>query len=129
MDIEFGDWVFAYCESMKEFTFPEGVTDTGNYTFYDCLSLERVDLPDTLKTLGRIFAVCPAVKEVSIPASVTTIHSTAFTGCKLIEVLNFEGTMAHWNKIYKGKSSGSKWNSGSYIKIVCCIDGDIEITE
>jgi hypothetical protein len=128
-DINFSGWIFHECTSLVSFTFPEGITETGSYMFWKCSSLERVVLPQTLKVLRQSFAICESLKEISIPSSVTRIHSSAFSSAKLIEVLNYEGTMAQWNKISNPSSYGSKWNSGSNIKMVRCVDGDIEITE
>ena len=126
-DIDLGSWIFYECTALVSFTFPEGVTETGSYMFYKCSSLEHVVLPQTLKVLRQSFAVCENLKEISIPASVTHIRSSAFLSVKHIEVLHFEGTMAQWNKISKPTSYGSKWYSGSNIKIVRCSDGEISL--
>ena len=125
-DIDLSGWIFYKCTSLVSFTFPEGVTKTGLYMFYECSSLEHVTLPQTLQTLSSSFMLCDSLKEISIPAGVNNIYSGAFSGSEFLEVLNYEGTKAQWNK-YASTSRG--WNSGSNIKIVRCVDGDIEITE
>ena len=42
-----------------------------------------------------------------------------------LDELSYEGTVAQWNSVVKEKW----WNYNAGIKVVHCIDGDIEITE
>lgn len=51
-------------------------------TFFSCVNLESVVLPDTLQTITQgACRGCSALKEVNIPSSVTTIEGTAFYNC------------------------------------------------
>ena len=65
-------------------------TELGAYSFYACRGLTRIELPNTLKTIGDgAFMDCTAISSITIPESVETIKSTAFLRCyKLIEVYN-----------------------------------------
>lgn len=52
---------------IEEITIPEGVTSIGDYAFYGCHNLKRVNLPTTLLSLGRgAFADCPALVSINI---------------------------------------------------------------
>lgn len=60
----------------------EGVTDIGNYAFYNCASLTSLTLPDSLTAIGRnAFQGCKSLTEVTIPDEVTDIGSAAFYDC------------------------------------------------
>ena len=58
------------------------VTTIGNYTFYNCSSINTLSLPTSLESIGQAaFYGCSSLKNVNIPNSVTSIGSSAFSGC------------------------------------------------
>jgi hypothetical protein len=82
----------------------EGVTDIGNYAFYDHNWLFSVDIPQSVEHIGEVaFANCVALTSVYIPESVVGIDNSAFHSCynltsvtlpsalKTIEWSTFEG--------------------------------------
>ncbi len=75
------------------------VTIIPNYTFKDCVNLERL----------------------TIPTSVQSIGSNAFAGCDKL-VIKYLGTIEQWGAINKSDS----W-SDSYSGKVVCSDGEIDI--
>ena len=61
---------------------PDSVTEIGNYAFYRCTSLSKVQLPNGLTKIGgSVFAYCKSLKEITIPDGVTEIGSSAFDYC------------------------------------------------
>lgn len=94
-------------------TVPEGVTRIGQYAFYNCTKLVRLELPNTLTQLESFaiygcaftelrlpqnlqsigtFALVDNFKllEISIPASVRSIGYRALRGCTKLEKVTFE---------------------------------------
>ena len=59
--VDFGDakvtnidnFAFRFCESLKNFTMPDGVTFLGRYAFYYCTDLESVTVPASMDFIGR----------------------------------------------------------------------------
>ena len=59
--VDFGDakvtnidnFAFRFCESLKNFTIPDGVTFLGRYAFYYCTALESVTVPVSMDFIGR----------------------------------------------------------------------------
>ena len=59
--VDFGDakvtnidnFAFRFCESLKNFTMPDGVTFLGRYAFYYCTALESVTVPASMDFIGR----------------------------------------------------------------------------
>ena len=59
--VDFGDakvtnidnFAFRFCESLKNFTIPDGVTFLGRYAFYYCTALESVTVPASMDFIGR----------------------------------------------------------------------------
>ncbi len=72
----------TYCGSIKNISFPSGITSIGAYAFADCVGLTKLDVPEGVTLIDwAAFSGCAALKSVTIPASVTSIDSMAFGYC------------------------------------------------
>jgi hypothetical protein len=61
--------------------------------FDGCAALERIQLPQGLKTIPRYaFDGCSSLKEITIPKSVTEVVDCAFQWCTSLEKVVFEGS-------------------------------------
>lgn len=59
------------------------VTAIGSNAFSDIATLEKVTIPDTVKTIGdEAFAYCTALEDITIPDSVTTLGNGIFAYCQ-----------------------------------------------
>ena len=83
------DRAFDYCESLKSFSVPAGVTEIGNYAFSECGALSEFTFADGIK-LNKIpqgmFSGCKNLTEINLPESITKIEYEAFYGCSLTEI-------------------------------------------
>jgi len=72
-----------------EYSVPAGVVSLGDYAFFGCDNLQRIDLPEGLVTIGEnALGSCSSITEIQIPAAVKTIGNWAFWGCsKLTNVI------------------------------------------
>lgn len=58
------------------------VTSIGDCAFYDCTTLNSIEIPDSVKSIGqRAFYNCTDLISVQIPNSVTNIEGGAFERC------------------------------------------------
>ncbi|MDE6182467.1 MAG: leucine-rich repeat protein, partial [Eubacteriales bacterium] len=82
------------------------VTKIASNAFEDCSSLESIEIPDSLITIGdRAFGNCSSLKRIVIPNSVTTIGIYAFENCEqLLTVILPQNLMS----IEYGTFSGCK---------------------
>lgn len=65
--------------ALKKIILPEGITDTGEISFYNCTALTDVTLPDGLTIINRnAFRSCYALKSIKLPETVTDIENLAF---------------------------------------------------
>ena len=72
---------------VTELVIPDGVTNIGNYTFYNCSGLTSITIPDSVTSIGEYaFYGCSGLTSVTIPDSVTSIGSEAFEKCPLTDV-------------------------------------------
>lgn len=71
-------WAFYREESMKDFSFPEGVHTIEKFAFARS-GLQRVVIPEGVTTIGSgAFYHCDSLSDVAIPDSVTVIAENAF---------------------------------------------------
>lgn len=75
--------------ALKKIILPEGITDTGEISFYNCTALTDVTLPDGLTIINRnAFRSCNALKSIKLPETVTDIKNLAFRSCTALENIN-----------------------------------------
>ena len=81
----FGERCFTDC-SFKSFDFPDALETIGVYAFWQCTSLESIELPKNLKVLEpRAFYGCRNLKEITFPNSLTSIGSECFHSCQSLK--------------------------------------------
>lgn len=72
--IEFLDFSFTKCISIKKIIIPHSVTLIGNFTFYKCISLEEITIPHSVTSIGEgCFYGCTSLKQMLIPSSVKVL--------------------------------------------------------
>ena len=80
---EIDEWAFFDCRSLKKITLPDSVKSLGYGAFSSCEALESVDLGNGLEIIGQsAFSACFALKSISLPESLLEIGNGAFHECK-----------------------------------------------
>lgn len=91
-----------YTKTMTKVVIEEGITDLGQYAFYNCVALTSVSLPSTLKTIGGLgtmttsygaFQACSALTSITLPNNLESIGNCAFKGCSALTSITFPDTM------------------------------------
>ena len=86
---------------------PDGVTNIGQYAFFECASLTSVIMPDSVNFIGdRTFDGCLSLTSVTIPDTVNRIGWGAFSNTPWLE--NYPDDFVIGGKVlikYKGKES------------------------
>ena len=73
---------YSYRSSITSVVIEEGVTNIGNYAFYNCTGLTSVTIPNNVTSIGdEAFSGCTSLTSIEIPNSVTSIGYEAFYGC------------------------------------------------
>lgn len=73
-------------QSIETVVIENGVTNIGEYAFYNCNNLKKVNISFSVNDIGeRVFYNCINLMEVNIPSSVTNIGNGAFFGTKWLE--------------------------------------------
>lgn len=88
-----GQGVFADCDALEHFTFPDHFKSTGENTFKDCNNLKTIDFANVEVIQSTCFAYCTGLTEVNIPGTVKKIEYLAYQACNNITSVIFnEGT-------------------------------------
>ncbi len=66
----------------NEFRFFTGITTIVDKAFYNCNNLVSIELPNSLKSIGRnAFGACEKINRMVISENITHIENSAFSGC------------------------------------------------
>lgn len=85
--------MFFKCESLQRIDLPASLKRIGAYSFADCKSLEDIALKGCpgLDSIGAsAFENCKSLEKIEIPADLTSISGGAFSGCSSLEKVSFE---------------------------------------
>ncbi len=79
---EIGEFAFYNCSGLTSITIPDGVTTIGVSAFHSCTNLTSVTIPDGVTSIGEdAFNSCSGLTSITIPDSVTEIGTGAFYNC------------------------------------------------
>ena len=89
--IGIADYTFYNCSSLTRITIPNSVTSIGSSAFYGCSGLTSITIPNSVTSIGNTaFNYCTSLTSVTIPDSITSIGEDAFKGCgNLSLVINY----------------------------------------
>lgn len=79
-----GDYAFYECASLQGIELGDGANTIGNYAFANCVNLKYANFPtnSSIKSLGdHAFYNCRSLEKFTMPVAVTKIGDSAFEGC------------------------------------------------
>ena len=88
--------VFYGCSSLKEFIVPEGIESLGKGFLYDCLSIEKISFPSTLKEVpcfSNDFEGLPKLRSVELAEGIEQIADGAFCHHKNLKTIVLPSTI------------------------------------
>ena len=79
---EIGNFAFYNLDGITSVVIPNSVTRIGNFAFVGCKNLESVVIGDGVVSIGEdAFSDCNNLTSITIPNTVTSIGDSAFRGC------------------------------------------------
>ena len=109
-------YAFYNCDLIETINLPSTVESLGNYTFYNCSALNRMNssnvntlnMPTGLLTIGSYaFSGCSGLTSIVIPDSVTSIENRAFDDCSGLKTVFYAGTEEQLKAISIGSYNSS----------------------
>ena len=92
--------MFYNCSSLQSINIPATVQTIGNSAFYGCRNLYSVELPAALTTVGnQAFMGNSNLRVVTINGGVTSFGTDCFRSSSNIAQVNFNGTIDQWMNI------------------------------
>jgi len=86
---------------LSSVSLPKGLLSVGRSAFNGCESLDKITLPNKVKSIGvYAFRNIPNIK-ITIPKSVESIADNAFEGCKNVVICGEKGSFAEEFSIQK----------------------------
>ncbi len=79
-----GDYAFYECASLQGIELGDGANTIGNYAFAKCVNLKYANFPtnSSIKALGdHAFYNCRSLEKFTMPVAVTKVGDSAFEGC------------------------------------------------
>ncbi len=64
----------------------EGIKEIGDSSFYYCLNLQQINLPEGLENIGYGAFSDTSLERVKLPESLSKIGSNTFSNCKKIKI-------------------------------------------
>lgn len=85
--LHIGEHAFSNISSLEKVDFPAGLQSIGPYAFSHCINATFNDLPDSLTYLGEgALYWCSKLENITIPSGITSIPSSCFWGSGLKEI-------------------------------------------
>ena len=85
------NYTFYECLSLTSITIPDSVTTIGDDTFYECSSLTSITIPDSVTSIGyRAFSGCSSLTSITIPAKVENIGGASFGYCSSLKSIEID---------------------------------------
>ncbi|MGN0489775.1 MAG: leucine-rich repeat protein [Ruminococcus sp.] len=105
---------YSYAENIKTIKIESGVTDIGDFAFYECEAATSVTIPTTVTSIGNgAFWQCAGLTNVTIPEKVNTIGEEVFFGC-----VNLTEIIVSNNNSYFVSQDGILFNKNK-TKLIC----------
>lgn len=87
---------FQGCENLESVRLSKNLTIIQTYMFNKCISLEKIDIPDSVTEIGfGAFLGCKSLSEIIIPKNVIYIQNQAFDGCYSLENIELPKSLSN----------------------------------
>ncbi len=91
-----GGRAFYECKSLNKLELPNSITTISMGAFYDCDRLENIEMPNSVIYIGdQAFESCDALTKVEIPNSVAWIGIRAFAYCENMMTVKIPNSVTH----------------------------------
>ena len=115
-------------QSLNDYIVKDGTEIICDNAFENCESIQKIKLPDTIKSIGEnAFAHCENLENINLPEGITKLKDYTFEGCESLENLTLPSTLTEigHNVFIKVHSLWSK-SDKFIIKDGCLLSRDLK---
>ncbi len=81
-------------DDIIQISLPEGLSEVGNFSFYNCKNLSTITIPSSVTSVGEsAFARCKELQIVNFGNGIRTIENAAFMDCRKLKSINLPNTL------------------------------------
>ena len=81
-------------EDIIQISLPEGLSEVGNFSFYNCKNISTITIPSSVTRVGEsAFARCKELQMVNFGNSIRTIENAAFMDCRKLKSINLPNNL------------------------------------
>ncbi len=90
---------FVACPNIERITLPDSLKTIGDFAFADCKRLKNIQFPYSLDSIGNsAFLRCTALEAVAFPAQISKLSPGTFSRCENLKYVNLNNisTIGRW---------------------------------
>ena len=82
-----GEFAFYGCDGLRRIDIPYGIKTLGYYSFGRCKDLINIEIPDSVTTIDNAaFAECTSLTGITLPNGLTTLQQFVFDECNIVNI-------------------------------------------
>lgn len=113
--------LFSGCTSLKQVTLSGYDYGTiGKSAFYNCTSLETIELPGITTIADYAFYNCSSLWGIGFDETISSVGNYCLYKCTSLTDVYYAGTTSHWTSVTKGTS----WKFGVPASVIVCSNGN-----
>lgn len=93
-------YAFYECESVENIELPKELIEIGEFAFLGCTSLCTLDVPDKVQNINNHAFAGSSLETLYIPESVTYLGNFFVEDCDQLKTIYYAGTQSQWNDIF-----------------------------
>ena len=114
-----GNYAFYDCSDLTTAIISDDVIDIGDSAFNCCNNLTYINLGNSVTNIGeKSFNYCSNLTKISIPNSLKSVGNSAFDNCFALTDIYFDGTEEEWDAIFIGDNNDHLLNATIHFKQV-----------
>ncbi len=86
---------YVYKTYIKQVTFSNGILNIGSCSFEGCSTIEKIDIPGSVETIGTSAFAGTGIVSANIPNGVKVIANSAFEGCRSLYIVSLPNTLEY----------------------------------
>lgn len=121
--VAIGNYAFYGCTALTKVNIPNSIIAIGNYTFYGCTAMTSAELPNSLLSIGEYaFQGCNRLTSMTIPESLSSLGKSPFYNCTRLTSVVFNArsctSASYSNAVFSNCSNLISFTFGDEVELI-----------